>query len=467
MKTLDYHEIIKWDTTNFVTLHDNVASRVYYGKLQPTMLQDLGIFTRSILAGIARIGHAIIKSIAGNKKRSKLKLVELPYLLLITIGSAKYASEENEIVTTCKLKGYDVLSVYPSHGIKGSSSPHILPYRSFLKARDYLHVMIQWGWHVILGLKNLITMDSKQRSLYVLSITSIQKFFIDLAAIKQIISIQGKPVASLSLCPTASTSIIFNDHLRRQGIVTGGLRTQTTSEELEHQAINADIMYCKSLHELGIFNNIFGSDGPDLRKGCILSLPKVYPLEPLHLPDEYILLLGTAPGAEQSAGSYAQYNTRIFSIGANSGLPIVFKGHNLARDYDNQWFSQHTDIINPCIRISDICRNRELVERATVIVSAASTLLYYAILCEKPIIIIDTYLKLFNSSEFSASPIFFVHWNDLIENLHIDWKGIVGSSRQANQWFRENYFLDHGAHHVIKDLLSSYSADKLHCKSSK
>ena len=55
--------------------------------------------------------------------------------------------------------------------------------------------------------------------------------------------------------------------------------------------VNTDILFFKSPHEREAYKKVFGSWGPRLEDGCLLSLPNAYELEPLRLPEEYILLL--------------------------------------------------------------------------------------------------------------------------------------------------------------------------------
>ena len=455
MKPPPYFEIIRWDITSFLTAHDRQTSRVYYGAVQPTFVQDMVLFIRAIFGGIARFGQTIFHSIARRANRSRGNLVRSPYVLLVTIGTPKYAFEEHQLVAASARKGHDVLIVYPSLGIKGSSSPHELtPMATVVRVRDYLYAMGQWLFQVILASKHLFAKDKKKRSLYVLSVFSIRQYFVDLAIARRIISIQGLPLAMMTLCPTALTSVVFGNYMRRLGVTTGGMRTQTTSMELEHQAINVDVLYCKSVRERNVYEQLLGSHGPRLENGCVLSLPEAYRLSPLDLPERYVLLLGTAPGADQSAEAYARYNNRLFRVGGVAELPMVFKGHNLAQDYDNLWFSNHPDINSRCLRVTDIRRNRELIERATLIVSAASTLLYFAILREKPIVIVETSLDTSISSEFSELFFSYIHWKDRLEDLHLDRTTLAKSSRNAKQWFDRQYFVDQGADYIIDHLLN-------------
>ena len=92
----------------------------------------------------------------------------------------------------------------------------------------------------------------------------------------------------------------------------------------EHLAINADFLFCKSTWERGDLRPPVPGHGPRLVDGCLLSLPDEYPLEPLALPEPFVLLLGTTRRWNESEAAFRQVcEPRAGGIGprAACGLP--------------------------------------------------------------------------------------------------------------------------------------------------
>ena len=192
---------------------------------------------------------------------------------------------------------------------------------------------------------------------------------------------------------------------------------------------------------------------PTLVDACIMSIPEVYQNKPLSLPDEYVLVLGTAPDSTQNYGEYEEFNEVLYRVAERAKLPIVFKGHNLAKDLDDEWFESSGVDRRGNLRISDISYNRELIDRATLVISASSTLLYYAIIANKPIIIVSK-KKCLESipDEFEMSPIIRISFEQLIESYRFDWVTINDSANKTARWFENNYFLHKGADYIISYL---------------
>ena len=452
---LKYWEIIHWDAVSFLTLHDGYNSKLYRGRISPTILQDAVLFFRRIFGGVFRFLQMITCSFVLRKQ--DVILSKRPYLLLITHGIVKYANEEREICESCIKKGLGVFKVYPSAGICVSTTGQSVPVFSILMPVDYLRAMISWLREVFSCPKYLFSRDRKARSLFISAISAIRQHFVYVALTERIVAAHGVPEVMLSLCPGEATSVTIAGQLKKQGVFTAGMRTQTTSADIEHLAINTDILFCKSRNEKSVYAELFAGTGPRLEEACLLSLPETYQLDPLVLPDKYVLLLGTAPVSNKDRAGYENFNKKLFSVAEMSGLPIVFKGHNMAVPQDDAWFASDGRNWSDCLRITDIRRNRELIDHAALIVMPASTLLYYAILRGTPVIIVPAIIDFSIPDEFQNSPINRIALQQDIVIERFDLENLRNTVQTAERWFNDNYFLQKGADYIIDFLLREAS----------
>lgn len=388
------------------------------------------------------------------EKAEKPAFVNKPYFLLITIGTAKYASEEREIVASLINKGINVLTVYPDGRVRYSRTGILLSITSILKVDDYAWAMYNWFKSIISGTHNLFFCESKKRSLFVASISSIRHYFISFVLSERIIALQGLPIAVLSLCPFSGTSVAIVDNMKKHRVMTAGIRTQSTALELEHASINTDILFCKSLNEKSMYKKFFLEDNPILVDACLLSTPEDYHNDLLILPHKYVLVLGTGIASGQNLSDYIAFNERLICVAAKANLPIVFKGHNLAIDFDNEWFAKKPHDVHVTLRITDLKYNRQLINDADLIISPYSTLLYYVILQNKPFIIVETDPR-FNPTpdEFQMAPITRINWGQPIELLNIDWTALNISSYNASIWFKNIYFIEKNADYLVNYLI--------------
>jgi hypothetical protein len=448
---LKYWHVIHWDATSFLTLHDNYNSQLFYDRITSNLIQDLVRGLRGIAGGIARSLLGFFSSIL--RRRSPKDPSMQPYMLLITVGGPKYASEEKKIVELCRDKGLTVSVVYSLPMPSAQSNSELLSVASTLLPRDHIWVLSIWLWKVIGNFPWLSIRDKKQRNLFVAAIPAIRQYYIYVALARRIIANQGTPHLLISLLPSSQASITIIDHMKMRGVLTAAIRTQATLHCIEHLVINADILFCKSLHERRVYEGIFAGKGPRLEAGCLLSLPEILPIEPLCLPKEYVLLIGTAPTTDENDRNYYRFNEKLFQVAAATKLPIVFKGHNLAQDLDEAWFASGRAGEGPCLRIADIHRNRELIDHASLVVSAPSTLLYYVILCGKPLIIVDSKIISECPDEFQTAPITRIAWHQTVALDHLDWNVLRDSCHAAKSWFEENYCLQKGPDYILDFLL--------------
>ena len=196
-----------------------------------------------------------------------------------------------------------------------------------------------------------------------------------------------------------------------------------------------------------------GNNGPQLKQGCLLSLPMEVNLNSMELPDKYILLLGTAPPAGQKQEIHFLYNEKLFKVAKSAGLPIVFKGHTMATSLDKAWFSHSSNNKDSFINVSETERNKELIDNATVIVTATSTLIYYGILSNKPVIILESKYDSEHIDEFFESPIPRIKWGQETTKNHLNFKKIEEATINNKIWFEDNYFLNKDSRYMITSIL--------------
>jgi hypothetical protein len=448
---LKYWQIIRWDATGFLTLHDQTSSRIYYDRDTPAAANTLFNGCRATLGGVVRFVQGFLRS--SWRPLPHIPAIGSPYLLLITAGTAKYASEEREIVEACNQQGLGVLRVKPS-GDAGLSADGSLSVASCLRPLDYLRALSRWLQELFSSIPLVLTRDAKQRALYSSAIPAIRQFFMYEILGRRIVDDNGLPRLVLSICPGAAPSVALVEHMKKRGVVTAGARTQTTWCNLEHLAINTDILFYKSSFERRAYETLFAGVGPRLEAGCLLSLPEEFRLEPLALPDRYVLLLGTAPRAEWELCDYDRFNRRLFDLAAMARLPAVFKSHNAGEQLDDVWLARSVGRRPECVRVTDIRRNRELIDRAELVASAPSTLLYYAILGGKPVVLFEPKDPRGNGDEFRCAPITRVAWDqDITKDSLPGAEKLQASQAAARAWFDSNYARGTGAGEMIELLL--------------
>ena len=441
VKNIKYWEIIHWDATSFLTQHDEYNAHVYYDKITPSIIRSVILLFRSIFGGIIYFLQAIILSFIKPDKTEVLG--KNKYLLLITNGTAKYASEEREIIEACLRKKLGIIILYPNEvvGVVKVGKSTLL--MSVMNSKDYAWALFNWIINLFKGFNNLFSGDKKRRNLFVSSVFSIRKYFINIALVRRIKNIYGKPIAVLSLCPSVGMSTAIIKYMKRADVITAGIRTQSTSRTIEHISINTDVLFCKSFYERKIYNEIYSCNGPRLENACLLSVPEVYPDKPIELPEKYVLVLGTCQEG---------YNEFLFKLAELKKLPIVFKGHNLGKDIDKAFFESNDMINSLVLCVTDIRHNRQIINNATVVISACSTLLYYAILCNKPIIIVTKNNNKYSLGEFESAPLIKIQLDGQFDKSI----GIFASSNELflemRSWFEQQYYLEKGADYMVNYL---------------
>lgn len=446
-----YWEIIRFNAADFLTLHPAYESRLYQGRIEPNAWRDLARGLRGILGGTIRMLQGFACSSV--KWRSAALSSGGGYLLLVTIGGAKYAGEEREVVEACRRRGLAVRTVHVSQDSVGVAGENVLSIGSTLTRRDYAQALVNWLGAVFVGLRWCLSSDSMKRSLFVASIPALRAYKTFQLFARRIVSTYGTPTLVLSLAPWTAVSVALVDHMKGCGVLTAGVRTQTTYAEAEHVAINTDILFCKSLSERRAYASVLGESGPKLLDGCLLSIPETYPLKPLDLPREYVLVLGANPPDGQDGADRDRFDERLRQVASAAGLAVVFKDHHLTEGSGEESSGLSCTAETGWVRVTDIRRNRELIDHASLIVSAPSTLLYYAILRETPVIIVELYSFTLLPDEFETAPVRRVAWEEGFDGGPLDWKALHDSTAAAKSWFEENYSLEKGPDFLIGFIL--------------
>ena len=377
-----------------------------------------------------------------------------PYLLLITPGTDKFADEERGVVDACAAKGLRTRTVYSDKDAIASGRGETLSPARVLTPGDHCWVMFKWVLELFKGLRWWVSRDGKARSLFVAAIPGIRDYWSNVAFSRRVVAAHGRPRALLSLEPWSSTSLTIVDWMKTKGVLTAGTRTQTTMDRDEHAVINTDILFAKSTWEEDLYRRVLGERGPALQRGCILSLPPAPPLEPLALPGEFVLVLGTARQYSQDDRDYRDLRDTLERVASTYDLPVVLKAHPAER-LDGDRTGTRDPGRGASLLVTDVTRNRELIDRASLVVSAPSTLLYQAILSETPVVIVEADPEGSPDDEFHSSPIARISRGAPAE-IHLPhWEDLRASARKARTWFEENYFLDKGAAFII-DYLVEY-----------
>jgi hypothetical protein len=448
-----YWGIIRRDAVQFLSVHSGYGSELYHDQVHPSLGQDLVRGLRSTIGG----GLQLLRGFAWSclRTRSGGSASEDKYLLLITPGGSKYAGEEREIVQECRARGIATRTVYVIESTGGSMDSGALSVRTLLTPGDYARVWLSWVLEVATGLHWYASRDRKARSLFAASIFGLRQHHTKVAFARRILLEYGKACAVLSLAPTSAASVTIVEFMKTEGVATAGIRTQTTSAHQEHLAINTDVLFCKSIPEKRIYESVLRGQGPRLEDGCLLSLPDTYALEPLVLPDKYVLLLGTTPHYGQDNAESEDFFATLWCVATAARLPVVFKGHP-AEGYGGGRLGGLSLEGEECLVVTDVRRNRELIDRSALIVAAPSTLLYYAILRGIPVVIAEARRSGALEDEFATAPMRRVGHDQATALGLLQWEDLRDSAVRARAWFEKNYFLNKDAGYLVDYLLSDH-----------
>jgi hypothetical protein len=447
----EYWDIIRCDSTRFLSSHLGYESRLYHGEIEPDLVRDVYQFARAVAAGMARILQGFISSVS--RRRRVAPPSREDFLLLITVGGPKYAGEERQISEACRSRGLRVRTVYLLSESEGGPPAGSSLTTSALTPSDYARALVSWLWRAGRGSGHLFSSDAQKRSLFVASMNGIRQDCILTRFAHRVVATFGRPRLVLSLAPTAAVSVTLVEYMKRQGVLTASMRTQTTHAEPELFAINTEILFCKGRHERRAYQAVFGDLGPRLEDGCVLSLPESYDLEPLRLPEKYALLLGTSPRYDQSSDDGRAFEDKLYQAAAAAGLPAVAKMHNLAADWDAQAQGSGSVLSRAAAVETDTRRNRELIDRASLVVSGPTTLLYYVLLRGVPSLIVEPYPSSRLPDEFLEAPLGRVLWEESVNSEKVLRAMLAASVETAKSWFEENYFLRRDGAWVIDYLL--------------
>ena len=211
-------------------------------------------------------------------------------------------------------------------------------------------------------------------------------------------------------------------------------------------------MTSKSTWEREIYGRLFDGRGPRLVDGCLLSLPEEHRLEPLSLPEPFVLLLGTTRQWNESEADYRQVSANLERVAAVPGLPVVYRVHPAqAAGFES---AAGSTAISELVVVADLRRNLELIARASMVVSAHSTLLYQSILAGTPTVVVHIDPPDAPPDEFMGSPLLRIRPEQVAGLTREDLEPARQLAAAAHAWFASNYFLDRGAGHMVDQLLA-------------
>ena len=297
-----------------------------------------------------------------------------------------------------------------------------------------------------------VARDRKARSLAAAAISGIREYYLDLVFARRIDEVYGRPRAVLTLTPWSSTSVAIVDTMKARGVATWATRTQTTIDIDEHLAINTDFLFCKSTWERRIYGRLFRGHGPRLVDGCLLSLPEEYALEPLALPEPFVLLLGTTRRWNESHDAFRQVCASLEAVASIPGLPVVYRAHPTHAAKPEAAAASAAD--PAFVAVGDQRRNLELITKASLVVSAPSTLLYQAILIGAPTVVVHIDPPDEPTDEFIDSPLLRIRPEQVGSLQPEDLAAARQRTAEARAWFESNYFLDKGAGYLVDQVLS-------------
>ena len=330
--------------------------------------------------------------------------------------------------------------------------PGAVSMTDMLTAGDHVRVLALWLREALRLARWSLVRDRKARSLAVVAIPGIRQYYLDLTLARRIDRVFGRPRAVLSLAPWSVTSVAIVTVMKARGVATGATRTQTTLDVEEYLTINADLLFCKGTWERGIYGRLFRGHGPRLVDGCLLSLPEEYPLEPLALPEPFVLLLGTARQWNESEDAHRQVSANLERVAAVPGLPVVYRAHPAqAAELES---AARSATHGAMVLVADMRRNLELIAKASLVVSAHSTLLYQAILAGTPTVVVHIDLPDAPADEFMGSPLLRIRPEQIDGLKPEDLAPARQLTAEAQAWFTANYFVDQGAGSIIDQLLS-------------
>jgi hypothetical protein len=445
-----YWEIIRFDAAHFTTPHANRDAQIYRGVLEPGLAEDLRQGLRSIAAGVVRQLQGAVR--ARRRRARPLPGRVQPYLLLITPGDGRYAREEREVSEACAARGVPMVRVLSDSREVQSDGSGPVSLADVLTAGDHVRVLALWLLETVRLSRWWLVRDRKARSLSAVAIPRIRQYYLDLAFARRIHQVCGRPRAVLSLAPWSDTSVAIVDTMKAKGVATWATRTQTTIDITEHLTINADFLFCKSSWERRIYGRLFRGHGPRLVDGCLLSLPDEYRLEPLALPEPFVLLLGTTRRWNESEAAFRQVCASLERVASVPGLPVVYRAHPAhAAELER---AAGPAAAGAFVLVADLRRNSELIAKASLVVSAPSTLLYQAILAGAPTVVVHIDPPDAPADEFIGSPLLRIRPEQIDALEPEDLAPARQLAAEARAWFASSYFLDKGAGYMVDQLLS-------------
>lgn len=444
--------IVRWDPAGVLTEHDGaIRGRLKEGRESSKWIRGRSGL-RSLAAFLARTAYQVARSTFQWTARNPI--VQRDYVVLVSPGSLKYANEEREMRAVFERLGLEVLTVALGRPVRLCGGGGSDPQEARLGTSSSWRVAANTIRSVIETLRGSEpAAAATEREWIPALVPMIRQYHLSKAIGDGLLARYGRPRALFSLCPQSSVSRALVDSMKSANVLTAGMRTQLTAAATEHFGINVDVLYCKSRGEKAAYGLVGPESGPILREGCVLSFPEKGAPSTSPCREPFVLLLGTAPAAGQSRESYEAYNARLLQVAECLALPAVFKSHGLGLKRDSEWLDRGAGNLKGNAWVTDATANASLIERAAVVVSAPSTLLFYAVVKAKPIVIVESEYSQTVFDDFKRSPIPRVGWLQRPQECGMTLSGVSARTEETMAWFRDWYFVERDASVIARELL--------------
>jgi hypothetical protein len=458
-----YWRCIEWDPGSFLTLHDGRRSRIFHQRLTTS-------WPSSIANALTQFGRVVFRATrlfvrAAIRRRQLAPPPQLPFAVVACVGTEKYRYGEEALADAIARHGLVPLLLTPQEGKARDAGHYAVVPEENLECVDIAGASIDFGREILSAAPTwLAASDPLQRALAIDVITSIFGYFVYRRFFDRLTRDFGLPQFVISVMPTGLMSRCLASSMKDHGVPTAGIRTQTTSQSLEHLAINSEILFCKSRFEelgySGLFS-YFHWGGPSLERGCVMSLPIPStdveikrPTLARDLPEEYVLVFGTAPSCKPDGKNDLEvHHRKLLRIAKQLSMSVVYKLHPLDQGNDVAEFAREEGLDDLTLWSPHMGSNHRLIMKASLVISDVTTLLYGCIGARKPVVIVESITTAQGDDEFRNSPIPRIRWREDVADVTLSIAVAYRGRDDVIQWFDEEYYVSDDADAVASKLM--------------
>lgn len=457
-----YWSCIEWDPGSFLTLHDGRRPRLFHQELTTSL-------PASVTRALTQFGRVVFRAArlvvrAAIRRRPLPSSPQRPFAVIACVGTDKYRYEEEALADAFVLQGLVPVLFAPQEGKVRASGHNSIAPEEQLRWVDIARASLDFVRGVLSAAPCLLSAgDPLRRALAVESISSIFPYCVHRRFFDLFVRDFGLPQFVISLMPAGLMSRCLISSMRRHGIPTAGIRSQTTSQSLEHLAINTEILFCKSKFEEEKYVGLYCSfqwDGPRLERGCVLSLPVPstdggFSRSKLSvdLPADFVLVFGTAPSCQTGGqDDLKEHHRKLLRMAKRFAMPVVYKPHPLDRMNDIKALANEAGLDALVPYDPGMGSNHELILKSSLVLSDVTTLLYGCIVARKPVVIVESSTTAQVEDEFRRSPIPRMLWGDDLTKATLSISEACDTCDPVARWFDAEYFLSEDADTVVSRL---------------